>query len=90
MTASQDRAAWTGATLDYRTDGLHTLAAAEVSGDLRRRARLPRAHRIHRRTVAVLSRAAQGCEGSTERWWQRVTLQGGQGQVPQDDGYARR
>ena len=26
----QDRAAWTGATIDYRTDGLHTLSAAEV------------------------------------------------------------
>ena len=30
MSAMQDRAAWTGATLDYRTDGLHTLSAAEV------------------------------------------------------------
>ena len=30
MSAVQDRAAWTGATLDYRTDGLHTLSAAEV------------------------------------------------------------
>jgi len=26
----QRRAAWTGATLDYRADGLHTLSAAEV------------------------------------------------------------
>ncbi|HEY2620418.1 MAG TPA: TauD/TfdA family dioxygenase [Acetobacteraceae bacterium] len=30
MSTLQDRAAWTGATLDYRSDGLHTLAAAEV------------------------------------------------------------
>jgi hypothetical protein len=27
---SQSRAAWTGASIDYRTDGLHTLAAHEV------------------------------------------------------------
>src|SRR6185503_18956107 len=26
----QDRAAWTGATIDYRTDGLHTLSGPEV------------------------------------------------------------
>ena len=30
MSAVQNRAAWTGATLDYRTDGLHMLSAAEV------------------------------------------------------------
>lgn len=30
MSQSQTRAAWTGATLDYRSDGLHTLGAAEV------------------------------------------------------------
>lgn len=30
MTGLQDRAAWTSATLDYRTDGLHTLSGAEV------------------------------------------------------------
>src|SRR3954454_7180162 len=30
MSGIQDRAAWTGATIDYRTDGLHTLSAAEV------------------------------------------------------------
>jgi len=31
MSETQSRAAWTGATMDYRTDGLHTLAAAEVA-----------------------------------------------------------
>jgi hypothetical protein len=30
MNASQDRAAWTGAALDYRADGLHTFSAAEI------------------------------------------------------------
>jgi hypothetical protein len=30
MNQSQTRAAWTGATIDYRSDGLHMLAAAEV------------------------------------------------------------
>ena len=30
MSAVQDRAAWTGASIDYRTDGLHTLSAAEI------------------------------------------------------------
>jgi hypothetical protein len=30
MSGIQDRAAWTGATIDYRTDGLHTLSAAEL------------------------------------------------------------
>jgi hypothetical protein len=30
MSASQDRAAWTGATIDFRTDGLHTLSGAEI------------------------------------------------------------
>jgi hypothetical protein len=30
MSALQERAAWTGATIDFRTDGLHTLSAAEV------------------------------------------------------------
>ena len=30
MSGIQDRAAWTGATIDYRADGLHTLSAAEV------------------------------------------------------------
>lgn len=30
MSTAQDRAAWTGATIDYRSDGLHTLSAAEV------------------------------------------------------------
>src|SRR4051812_34438488 len=30
MNESQTRAAWTGATIDYRSDGLHMLAAAEV------------------------------------------------------------
>ena len=30
MSQSQTRAVWTGATIDYKTDGLHTLAAAEV------------------------------------------------------------
>ncbi len=31
MTTVQDRAAWTGATIDYRTDGLHMLSVAEVA-----------------------------------------------------------
>ena len=31
MTGLQERAAWTGATIDYRSDGLHTLTAAEVA-----------------------------------------------------------
>jgi hypothetical protein len=30
MSAVQERAAWTGASIDYRSDGLHTLNAAEV------------------------------------------------------------
>jgi hypothetical protein len=30
MSGLQDRAAWTGATIDYRRDGLHTLSAAEI------------------------------------------------------------
>ena len=30
MSGLQDRAAWTGASIDYRTDGLHTLSADEV------------------------------------------------------------
>jgi len=30
MSDMNDRAAWTGATIDYRTDGLHTLAAPEI------------------------------------------------------------
>ncbi len=30
MSTSQDRAAWTGAALDYRADGLHTFSAAEI------------------------------------------------------------
>jgi hypothetical protein len=30
MSAIQDRAAWTGATIDYRTDGTHMFSAAEV------------------------------------------------------------
>src|SRR5579863_512353 len=31
MSGLQDRAAWTGASIDYRTDGLHTLSADEVA-----------------------------------------------------------
>jgi hypothetical protein len=30
MIGPQERAAWTGKTIDFRTDGLHTLSAAEV------------------------------------------------------------
>src|SRR5258708_1782959 len=30
MNGMQDRAAWTGAGIDYHTDGLHTLAAHEI------------------------------------------------------------
>src|SRR5215213_8740091 len=30
MSGIQDRAAWTGATIDYRTDGLHMLSADEI------------------------------------------------------------
>ena len=30
MSGIQDRAAWTGAIIDYRTDGLHTLSRSEV------------------------------------------------------------
>jgi hypothetical protein len=30
MNDMNDRAAWTGATIDFRTDGLHTLAAPEI------------------------------------------------------------
>ncbi len=30
MSGLQDRAAWTGATIDYRTDGLYTLSEAEI------------------------------------------------------------
>ena len=31
MSKTQDRAAWTGATIDYRSDGLHTFGADEVA-----------------------------------------------------------
>ena len=31
MSGTQERAAWTGATIDYRTDGLYTLGADEVA-----------------------------------------------------------
>lgn len=31
MSGSQNRAAWTGAAIDYRTDGLHTLTSLEVA-----------------------------------------------------------
>lgn len=31
MSNMQDRAAWTGATIDYRSDGLHTLSTDEVA-----------------------------------------------------------
>src|SRR5690348_5818609 len=30
MSAIQDRADWTGATINFRTDGLHTMSSAEV------------------------------------------------------------
>jgi len=31
MSGTQDRAAWTGATINYCTDGLHVLSPTEVS-----------------------------------------------------------